>query len=382
MRILVVGVGYVGQALSLLCSRKHETFVQDVQQEKADALASKGIHPIQGSLSRGDGHFDFALVCVPTDFNEQTHQFDTSKVDDVVSDLTRLGIVDCIVIKSTLPVGHTSFLQKRFPAQAILFSPEFLRESKAYEDCLHPSRIVVGFERTNENAEKYAEIFANLLLICSDEEKCTIRITGLEEAESIKLFANTYLALRVAYFNELDTYAMFHDLNAEDIIAGVCDDPRIGQDYNNPSFGYGGYCLPKDSKELLHGFEAIPQTLIGAIVGSNQTRKEAIVAAIVEKAKTLPSGSKVGIYRLAMKKGADNFRQSAVLDVIAKLKDAGLDLAIYEPSLSTTTFEGIDVCPSLADFKEQCALVVANRIDENLSDIQDKVFSRDLFFRD
>ena len=382
MRILVVGVGYVGQALALLCSRKHETFVQDIQQAKADALASEKIHVIQGALSRDGGHFDFALVCVPTDFNEQTHQFDTSKVDDVVSNLTRLGIADCIVIKSTLPVGHTSFLQKRFPAQAILFSPEFLRESKAFEDCLHPSRIIVGFERTNENAEKYAEIFANLLLICSDEEKCRIRITGLEEAESIKLFANTYLALRVAYFNELDTYAMFHGLNAEDIIDGVCDDPRIGQNYNNPSFGYGGYCLPKDSKELLHGFEAIPQTLIGAIVGSNQTRKEAIVSAIIEKAKSLPAGSKVGIYRLAMKKGADNFRQSAVLDVIAKLKDAGLDLVIYEPSLSATSFEGIVVCPSLSEFKEQCALVVANRIDENLSDIQDKLFTRDLYLRD
>lgn len=384
MRILIVGVGYVGRALALLCAKDHETAIFDLDIKKSQAIQAlnPSIRILGNIVKREDERFDFALVCVPTDFDENTHRFDTSKVDGVVKQLAASSLATCIVIKSTLPVGHTSYLQNCYPARAILFSPEFLRETKAYEDCLHPSRIIVGYNSINEDAKECARIFAKLLLNCSEEKDCPVLITGLEEAESIKLFANTYLALRVAYFNELDTYALFHGLNAKDIVDGVCADPRIGQDYNNPSFGYGGYCLPKDSKELLHGFDAIPQTLIGAIVGSNQTRKEAIASAIIAKASELPKGSLIGIYRLTMKKGSDNFRQSAILDVMAKLKDAKLNLLIYEPNLEGDSFDGIPLCASLEKFKSACSLIVANRVDENIADVEGKVFTRDLFFRD
>ena len=386
MRILVIGVGYVGRALALLCSRQHEVFAYDIDEQKALALKNADcnhpIHVIRGSLDQDLGTVDFALVCVPTDFDEKSHQFDTSKVDDVVANLATLGITQCIVIKSTLPVGHTASLQKRYPNQKILFSPEFLREAHAVEDCLHPSRIVVGYEKGNESSLKSAEIFANLLQICSEDSDSPIHLVGTEEAEAAKLFANTYLAMRVAYFNELDTFALFHELSAKDIVDIVSADPRIGNEYNNPSFGYGGYCLPKDSKELLHGFASIPQTLIEAVVSSNKTRKDAIAKAIVSRAKEIGGKPLIGIYRLTMKKGADNLRQSAILDIMAKLKEANLSLCIYEPSLTSKVYDGVPVVTNIEDFKTQCDLIVANRFDDVLVDISDKLFTRDLYYRD
>lgn len=385
MNVLVIGVGYVGKSIAQLLAKQHRVFVYDIDVDKANALVREvdsNIEVLPSDLSHTDKRFDLAIVCVPTDFDEESHHFDTSKVNLVVDQIAKNGITPCVAIKSTLPVGHSRSLQEDHPDLVILFSPEFLREATALEDCLFPSRIVVGYEKGNEKAQKCAENFANALLFSSKRPECPVSLTGLDEAEAIKLFSNTYLALRVAYFNELDTYAMFHGLDAKDIVKNVCLDPRIGNDYNNPSFGYGGYCLPKDSKELLHSFDAIPQTIIDAIVSSNKMRKEAIADQILEQTKLLPVGATIGIYRLAMKKGSDNFRQSAVLDVMGLLKEKGANLIIYEPQVQGDSFQGIPIVSTLAEFKKRSALIVANRPDAELEDVKNKVFTRDLFSKD
>ena len=286
------------------------------------------------------------------------------------------------VIKSTVPVGYSANAANVHPNINLLFSPEFLRETKALEDNLNPSRIVVGYDEKNPVLREKAPVFAELLASCAEKKDVPVLLTGLAEAEAIKLFSNTYLALRVAYFNELDTYAMFHGLDTKEIIDGVCLDPRIQDHYNNPSFGYGGYCLPKDTKQLLHNYEAIPQNLIEAIVKSNATRKQAIAGEIERQAKTKAKSPVIGIYRLTMKTGSDNFRQSAIFEVIELLQEKGIGLILFEPACDKSPVANVKLVNDLSAFKTQSDLIVANRIDPSLDGCLDKVFTRDLFRRD
>ena len=396
MNITVVGIGYVGLSLAVMLSSKYYVTALDTNPDRI-ALLSKRISPLQDkgieawlgekeldlhpttSLDEAYASPDFIILAVPTNYDEKTHHFDTSILDSVLDELARRSIKATVVIKSTIPVGYTEEASKKRPGLNILFSPEFLRESKALEDNLHPSRIVVGSK--DEDKEK-AIAFANLLASCAEREDTPILLTGYEEAEAIKLFANTYLALRVAYFNELDTYAIYHKLDTKSILEGVCLDPRIGSFYNNPSFGYGGYCLPKDTKQLLNNFDAVPQNLIRAIVDSNATRKKAVSKEIIEEARKRNASPTVGIYRLTMKAHSDNFRQSAILDVIETLRKEGIALRIYEPTLKEDTFLDLPVDKDLEAFKKGCDLIAANRFTKDLLDIEDKVYTRDLFGRD
>ena len=315
------------------------------------------------------------VIATPTNYDDISHSFDTSSIESVLNLVSKINPNALVVIKSTIPVGYTCQISQKYRSLRILFSPEFLREGHALEDNLHPTRIVVG--TTEPTAQNDAQQFADLLVDGADETDIPVLITGSTEAEAIKLFANTYLALRISYFNELDTYAESKNLNSEQIIKGVCLDPRIRNHYNNPSFGYGGYCLPKDSKQLLANYQDVPQNLTRAIVDSNATRKHFIVERILAK-----QPNKIGAYRLAMKAGSDNFRQSSIVDIIDELHRLGKDIVIYEPTLRDDRFHDVPVTNDIAAFKQSCDLIIANRFSSELEDVVEKVYSRDLWHMD
>lgn len=414
MKIAVAGTGYVGLSVALLLSQHNEVHALDIVPEKV-ALLNDGQSPIVDSeITRFladnasnthplDFHAtvnpanaysgaDFAVIATPTNYDEQRNYFDTSSVESAIASVREYAPEAWIVIKSTIPVGYTQQLRDRLHDDHILFSPEFLREGHALYDNLHPSRIVVGAPQNDKASVDAARAFVSLLEQGTDPEEQTRTnpdgsngipkiVVGTTEAEAIKLFANTYLALRVAYFNELDTYAESRGLNTREIINGVCLDPRIGDGYNNPSFGYGGYCLPKDTKQLLANYNQVPQNLIEAIVEANRTRKDFISDEILMKVRDVENPL-VGIYRLTMKSGSDNFRQSAIQGVMKRLKGEGATVMVYEPTLNKPDFYGSEVTHDLARFKQQADIVVANRWNDELSDIANKVFTRDLFKRD
>ena len=389
MKIAVAGTGYVGLSLATLLSQNNEVIALDVIPQKVEKI-NKRISPIQDEYiekyfkekslklratldyKEAFNDVDYVIICTPTNYDEEKNYFDTSSVEDIIEKVISMNDRHItMVIKSTIPVGYTEKIREFYATDRIFFSPEFLREGKALYDNLYPSRIIVG-----DKGEKGKE-FARLLQDASEKKNVDVLYMNSTEAEAVKLFANTYLALRVAYFNELDTYANIKGLNTKDIIQGVGLDPRIGMHYNNPSFGYGGYCLPKDTKQLLANYKDVPQNLIEAIVNSNKTRKEYITEDIL---KINPKY--VGIYRLTMKSGSDNFRSSAIQDIIKGLKANNKNIIIYEPTIEDKEFNGCRVINDLEEFKEKASIIMANRINEDLEDVKDKVYTRDLFARD
>lgn len=389
MKIAIAGTGYVGLSLATLLAQAHEVVALDIIPEKVEQINHR-ISPItdeyiekffrekklnlRATLDYKDAFegADFIIISTPTNYDPEQNFFDTSSVDDIIQKAKSLDLSGTtIVIKSTTPVGYTESVKQKYGLDNIFFSPEFLREGRALYDNLYPSRIIIGAET------EPAHIFANLLVKASEKPDVPVLFMNSTEAEAVKLFANTYLALRVAYFNELDTYAESKGLSPKDIIAGVSLDPRIGDYYNNPSFGYGGYCLPKDTKQLLANYKDVPQNLISAIVTANDTRKNFIASEILSK-----NPKTVGIYRLTMKSGSDNFRSSAIQDIIHKLTANGTRVIIYEPTLDGGEFDGVPVTHDLEDFKQSADIIVANRIEDELQDVKSKVFTRDLFSRD
>lgn len=394
MKITVAGTGYVGLSLAVLLSQHNKVYAIDILQSKVDMINSR-ISPIQDKeiseylsskkldltattdSAEAYSNSDFIIVSTPTNYDSRKNHFDTSSVEAVLDLVLRYGKNAVVVIKSTVPVGYTKNIRKKYPDLKIIFAPEFLREGHALYDNLYPNRIIVGRDKSDGTLAKAAEKFAGLLQEGAVKKDVPVLFTDTTEAEAIKLFSNTYLALRVSYFNELDTYAESHGLSTREIISGVCLDPRIGDGYNNPSFGYGGYCLPKDTKQLLANYENIPQNLMSAIVASNRTRKEYIAGRILEG-----SPETVGIYRLTMKANSDNFRQSSIQDVMKFLRGEGVNVIIYEPTLHSGTFEKFEVCNDFDTFKEKSDVIVANRYNSELDDVKSKVYTRDLFFRD
>ncbi len=387
MKIAIAGAGYVGLSLAVLLSQKYEIVIFDVILEKINKINQR-ISPIHDSLIEQyltgkdlnlsatldykqaiDGA-DFVIVCVPTDYNDKTNYFDTSLVEDIIKKALDVNPNINIIIKSTVPVGYTKKIRQQFQTNNIIFSPEFLCEGKSLYDNLHPSRIIVG------DITKPALQFGQLLKSCALDESEIIFMSSTE-AEAVKLFANTYLALRIAYFNELDTYAEIKGLNSKNIIRGISLDPRIGDYYNNPSFGYGGYCLPKDTKQLLANYAHIPQNLISATIKSNQTRKSHIVKMVLERKPKV-----IGIYRLTMKSGSNNFRSSSIQDIISELKTHPVQIIIFEPTLSERKFNDCPVNNDLVTFIEQSDLILANRLDQNLTNFKEKVYTRDIFGKD
>lgn len=386
MKITVVGLGYVGLSNAILLAQKNEVVGIDLDKKRVDMINQKN-SPLKDKeiidylknkdinlTAKSDGKEDYkdselAIISVPTNYDEERAYFDTSLVEKVISDIKGVNKNLPIIIKSTIPIGFTESMKKVHKCENILFSPEFLREGRALFDCLNPSRIIVG--DVTELGEKIAKVYKFLSL--NDAEVLLMHST---EAEAVKLFANTYLAMRVSYFNELDSFAEVKGLNTKEIIDGVCSDPRIGNQYNNPSFGYGGYCLPKDSKQLYSNFKDVPNSMFGAIIESNQIRKDFVSEQIL---KSNPKS--VGIYRLVMKKDSDNFRKSAIFDVIENLKNKNIEINIYEPTIDDDSFEGLKIQNDFDKFKEN-DIIVANRIDDKLKDVEDKVYSRDLFKRD
>ncbi len=402
MRIAVAGTGYVGLSLAVLLARGSEVVAVDVVPAKVEALArwespirdegieealakaASGERPLSlsATLDAAEGYegVDFAVVATPTDYDPERNFFDTSSVEAAVAAIRAASPGAWIVVKSTVPVGYTAQLRERLGDRRILFSPEFLREGRALYDNLHPSRIIVGADESDPESVEAARRFAGLLAEGAEDD-VPVLVMGSTEAEAVKLFANTFLALRVAYFNELDTYASSRGLDAARIIEGVCLDPRVGSHYNNPSFGYGGYCLPKDTKQLLANYADVPQNVMAAVVDANRTRKDFVADQVLERASALEEPL-VGVYRLTMKTGSDNFRASSVQGVMKRVKAKGVPVLVYEPTLDAPEFFGSEVTHDLASFKERAGVIVANRWSDELADVVGKVYTRDLFKRD
>ena len=388
MKIAIAGVGYVGLSLATLLSQYNEVVALDIIKDKVDKINSK-ISPIEdkyiekylrtkklnlrATLDYKDAFYkaDFIIICMPTNYDEKSNFFDTSLVEETIEKIKNMKIQTTIIIKSTVPVGFTEKMKRKHNMNNIIFSPEFLREGKALYDNLYPSRIILGDK--NEQAKKFAE----LLKKASLKKDVAIKFMKSTEAEAVKLFSNTYLALRIAYFNELDTYAEIKGLNTKNLIEGVCMDQRIGDFYNNPSFGYGGYCLPKDTKQLKANYKDVPENLITAIVNSNATRKQHIVKEILSKEPKI-----IGIYKLSMKKDSDNFRTSAIFDIIDMLIEKNKNIIIYEPQYENENYKNCKIVRDIKSFKENSSIIIANRIEDELADVMDKVYTRDIYFRD